>query len=73
MMECPLKMHWYMSWNYCTESAGIVDCVGTCDIIISVKNHPIDQSETCSDKKWQLQFPSIIAIVVIIDLLKFSL
>ena len=80
-MECPLKMPWYMSWNYCTESAGIVDCVGTCDIIISVKNHPIVQSETCSDKKWQLQFHiiiaiviiSIIVIVVIIDLLKFSL
>ena len=48
MMKCPLEMLWYMSWNYCTESAGRVGCVGTCDIIISVKNYPIDQSETCS-------------------------
>ena len=59
-------MPWYMSWNYCTESAGNVDCLGACGIIISVKNHPIDQPETCSNKKWQLQFHSIIAIIIII-------
>lgn len=29
MTECPLKMPWCMSWNYCTESAGKVDCVGS--------------------------------------------
>ena len=66
MMECPLKMPWYMSWNYCTESAGNVDYVGACGIIISVKNHPMNQSETFSNKKWQLQFHSIIAIIIII-------